>query len=282
MNRVEQWLHEQSLAGRDLFLMLDTDGQSEARTALAADLGTEQFRHLYAGTAAESLAQTGPLLLRIDTASHPVIQTLLATPERHWGWLASAEHVALESLASHWRERVVTGERPNLAVYRVHDNRVLGRALAHLQPEQYAALLGPISSVCYWHAGQWNVADNLDPGEHPLPTEPPWLQTPTPELIYANVLFDNARRYLVGEHTEAMAKLAEQLDMDDWLWGQIQLTRLWGWQQPEQVHFLLTQSLQLPGYLPPKSWWPKPEEDPTAHFERVFQQVLYWQESGAL
>jgi hypothetical protein len=282
MNRVEQWLHEQSRAGRDLFLMLDSDGQSEARTALAADLGPEQFRHLYAGTAAESLAQTGPLLLQIDTARHPVILTLLDAPDRHWGWLASAEHVALEDLVSHWRERVVTGERPNLAVYRVHDNRVLGRALAHLQPEQYAALLGPISSVCYWHAEQWNVADNPDPGEHPLPAEPPWLQTPTPELIYANVLFDNARRYLVGEHTEAMAKLAEQVDMDDWLWGQIQLTRLWGWQQPEQVHFLLTQSLQLPGYVPPKSWLPKPEEDPAAHFERVYQQVLYWQQSGPL
>ncbi|TDV45149.1 uncharacterized protein DUF4123 [Pseudomonas helmanticensis] len=282
MNRVEQWLHEQSRAGRDLFLMLDTDGQSEARTALAADLGTERFRHLYAGTAAESLAQTGPLLLRIDMARHPVIQALLAPPERHWGWLSSAGHVALDDLASHWRERVVTGERPNLAVYRVHDNRVLGRALAHLQPEQYAALLGPVSSICYWHAGQWNVADNPDPGEHPLPIDPPWLQTPIPELIYANVLFDNARRYLVGEHTEAMAKLAEQLDMDDWLWGQIQLTRLWGWQQPEQVHFLLTQSLQLPGYVPPNSWLPKTGEDSAVHFERVYQQVLYWQESGPL
>ena len=102
----------------------------------------------------------------------------------------------------------MTGERPNLAVYRVHDNRVLGRALAHLQPEQYAALLGPVSSICYWHAGQWNIADNPDPGEHPLPIDPPWLQTPVPELIYANVLFDNTRRYLVGEHTEEMAKLA--------------------------------------------------------------------------
>ena len=277
MSRVEQWLHEQSLAGRDLFLMLDTDGQSEARIALAADLGTEQFRHLYAGTAAESLAQTGPLLLRIDTARHPVIQALLATPERHWGWLASARQTELDALAAHWRERVVTGERPNLAVYRVHDNRVLGRALAHLQPEQYPLLLGPLDSVCYWHAGQWNVANNPDPGAHPLPIDPPWLQTPTPELIYVNVLFDNTRRYLVGEHTEAMAELAEQLDVDEWLWGLIQLTLLWGWQQPEQVHFLLTRCLQLPGYRPAKSWLPKSGEDPAAHFERVYQEALYWQ-----
>lgn len=277
MSPVEQWLHTQSRAGCDLYLVLDADDQSEAHAALARDLGTEQFRHLYAGTAAESLAPTGPLLVQIDTAHHPVIQQLLATPERHWGWLASARHTELDALAAHWRERVVTGERPDLAVYRVHDNRVLGRALAHLQPEQYPPLLGPLDSVCYWHAGQWNVANNPDPAAHPLPIDPPWLQTPTPELIYANVLFDNTRRYLVGEHTEAMAELAEQLDVDEWLWGLIQLTHLWGWQQPEQVHFLLTRCLQLPGYRPAKSWLPKPGEDPAAHFERVYQEALYWQ-----
>jgi len=277
MSPVEQWLHTQSHAGCDLYLVLDAENQSEAHAALARDLGTEQFRHLYAGTAAESLAQPGPLLMQIDTPQHSVIQQLLATPEQHWGWLASARHTEIDALAAHWRERVVTGERPNLAVYRVHDNRVLGRALAHLHPEQYSSLLGPLGSVCYWHAEQWNVATNPDPGAHPLPIDPPWLQTPTPELIYANVLFDNTRRYLVGEHTEAMAKLAEQLDVDEWLWGLIQLARLWGWHQPEQVHFLLTRCLQLPGYRPAKSWLPKPGEDPAAHFERVYQEALYWQ-----
>lgn len=277
MNPLEQWLHAQTRRGCELYLMLDTDGQSAEHAALTRDLGTEQFRPLYTGTAAESLGSSGPLLLRLDSVQHPAIQTLLATPERHWGWLASARHVELDVLTAHWRERVVTGERPNLAVYRVHDNRVLGRALAHLQPEQYAAFLGPFTSVCYWHAGQWHAADNPDPGLHPLPIDPPWLQTPTPQLIYANVLFDNTRRYLVGEHTEAMATLAEQRDVDEWLWGLVQLTLLWGWQQPEQVHFLLTRCLQLPGYRPGKSWLPRPGEDPAMHFERVYQEALYWQ-----
>ncbi|WP_332764081.1 DUF4123 domain-containing protein [Pseudomonas koreensis] len=277
MNPLEQWLHAQTRGGCELYLMLDTDGQGAEHAALTRDLGTEQFRPLYTGTAAESLGSSGPLLLRLDSVQHPAIQTLLATPERHWGWLASARHIELEVLTAHWRERVVTGERPNLAVYRVHDNRVLGRALAHLQPEQYAAFLGPFTSVCYWHAGQWHTADNPDPGLHPLPIDPPWLQTPTPQLIYANVLFDNTRRYLVGEHTEAMATLAEQRDVDEWLWGLVQLTLLWGWQQPEQVHFLLTRCLQLPGYRPPKTWLPKPGEDSAMHFERVYQEALYWQ-----
>jgi hypothetical protein len=162
-------------------------------------------------------------------------------------------------------------------VYRFHDNRVLGRALTYLQPEQRAEYLGPIASVCYWHAEQWTVTDNPDPGEHPLPLAPAWLKTPTPEIVYANVQFDNTRRYLIREHTEALATLATQLNVDDWLWGQIQLAGLWGWQQPEQVHFLLTQCLKAPGYLPPKTWQPKPEEDSAAHFERVYEQVLYWQ-----
>ncbi|KAF2389276.1 MULTISPECIES: DUF4123 domain-containing protein [Pseudomonas] len=282
MNPVEQWLRQQTRAGRDLYLMLDSDGQMDERTALISELGVDRHRNLYVGTPASALAQSGPLLFQIDPVGHPVIRTLLDTPERNWGWLASASHVDLDVLAAHWRERVITGERPNLAVYRAHDNRILGRALAHLQPEQYADFLGPMASVCYWDAGQWRVADNPDPGEHPLPAAPPWLQTPTPEQVYANILFDNARRYLIGEHTEAMAALAEQLDVEAWLWGHIQLTRLWGWQQPEQVHFLLTQSLKTPGYLPPKSWLPKPEEDPATHFERVYQQVLYWQGDAPL
>lgn len=282
MSPVEQWLKMQIEVGRDLFLMLDSDGQVDERTALLGELGVDRHRNLYAGTAANAMAQSGPLLLQIDSIRCPAIQILLDTPERNWGWLASASQIELDVLAAHWRERVITGERPNLAVYRVHDNRVLGRALAHLQPEQFADFLGPMASVCYWQTDQWAVVNNPDPGEHPLPADPPWLQTPTPELVYANVLFDNARRYLVGDHTEAMATLAEQLDVDDWLWGQVHLTRLWGWQEPEQVHFLLTQSLQMPGYLPPKSWLPKPGEDPAAHFERVHQQVLYWQGEAGL
>ena len=280
MNALEQWLLEQSRSGRDLYLMLDTGAQPEERIALASELGAGQYRNLYVGTAANSMAPAGPFLFRIETVRHPVIQALLDTPERHWGWLASAANADLDAMATHWRDRLVTGERPPQAVYRFHDNRVLGRALSYLQPEQRAAYLGPIASVCCWHPEQWTVTDNPDPGEHPLPLDPAWLKTPTPDSVYANVQFDNTRRYLIREHTDALVRLATGRNVDDWLWGQIQLARLWGWQQPEQVHFLLTQSLQAPGYLPPKFWQPKPAEDPAAHFERVYQQVLYWQGDG--
>jgi hypothetical protein len=282
MSTLEQWLNAQSRSDRALFLMLDSLDHPEECNALTQELGTEHARNLYVGTAANSLAQSGPLLFQIGSVRHPLVQTLLNTPERAWGWLASAGHADLDALAAHWRERIITGDSPNLAVYRVHDNRVLGRALAHLQPAQYAELLGPIISVCCWQDPQWSVADNPAPGTYPLPAEPPWLNTPIPETVRANVLFDNTRRYLVREHVEALASLAEQHDVDDWLWAQIQLSHLWQWHQPEQVHFLLTQSLKAPGYLPPKNWLPKPEEDPAAHFERVYQQALYWQGEGAI
>jgi hypothetical protein len=275
MNPLEQWLLEQSRAGRDLYLMLDSYDQNDERMALAKELGADQYRSLYVGTAANSMASSGPFLFQIDSVNHPVIQALLETPERHWGWLASAIYFELDALAAHWRNRLVVGERPSQAVYRFHDNRVLGRALTHLQPEQRADFLGPIASVCYWHAEQWTVTDNPDPGEHPLPLDPAWLNTPTPDIVYANVQFDNTRRYLIREHTEALARLAADRNVDDWLWSLIQLAHLWNWQQPEQVHFLLTQCLKAPGYLPPKSWEPKPDEAPAAHFERVYQQVRY-------
>ena len=277
MSVLEQWLLEQSHTDRDLYMMLDSDAQPDERRALASELGAEQFRNLYVGTLANSMASSGPFLLRIGAVRHPTVQALLDMPERHWGWLASAASIDLDAIADHWRVRLVTHEHPTQAVYRFHDNRVLARALAYLQPEQRPAYLGPIASVCYWNAGQWITTDNPDPGAHPLPAEPAWLKTPTPAIIHANVLFDNTRRYLVSKHTDALVSLAAQRDVDDWLWSVIELVHAWNWQQPEQVHFLLTQCLKAQDYRPPKSWEPAAGEEPAAHFERVYQQVLYWQ-----
>ncbi|MCF4995352.1 DUF4123 domain-containing protein [Pseudomonas syringae] len=277
MSPLQQWLHEQPRLGRNLYLMLDTDGQQSECTALSKELGAEYVRNLYLGTTADSLAHAGPHLFQIGSVAHPVLQNLFASPARHWGWLASASasDTNLDALAAHWRARLIIGERPAQAIYRFHDSRVLGRALAWLRTEQHADYLGPITSVCYWQGGQWTVTDNPNPGAHPLPPDPPWLKTPTPDLVHANIQFDNTRRYLVGQHTQAMLALATHVNMDDWLWEQIELARAWGWQQPEQVHFLLTQSLHLPGYRLPDSWQPRPGEEPAAQFQRVYQWALH-------
>ncbi|WP_414914518.1 DUF4123 domain-containing protein [Pseudomonas sp. IT-P258] len=277
MNTPEQWQQEQIQLGRSLYLVLDSVGQLDERNALMEGVELNQFCNLYIGTPAEPMANAGPYLFRLESLSHPAIEALLKTPERHWGWLASAHDGDLDILTTHWRERLVTGERPNQTLYRFHDNRVLGRALAYLQPEQRPDYLGPMYSVCFWQAEQWAITDNPSPDVYPLPRDPAWLKTPTSDAAYAGVQFDNARRYLVSEHSDAMVNLAEQRDIDTWLRAQLDLARAWGWQEPEQLHFLLMHNLQTAEYIQPKSWAPQSNETPTTHFERVYQDVLYWQ-----
>ncbi len=277
MTTAEQWLQKQGELGRYLYLVLDSDGQLDQRDALLEGREPHQYGNLYSGTPASSLAAIGPYLFRLDALDHPVIQALLKSPERHWGWLASSVSSDLESLARHWRARLVTGERPNQALYRFHDSRVLGRALAHLQPEQRPAFLGPISSACYWLAGRWLHADNPAPGDHPVPAEPAWLVVPTASETAAGIQFDNAWRYLIAEWTEPFAELAGQRDADAWLRAQLELARTWGWGAPEQIRFLLLQRLLASDDALPRSWSPLPDETPTTHFERVYQEVRFWQ-----
>ncbi|WP_421556524.1 DUF4123 domain-containing protein [Pseudomonas kitaguniensis] len=282
MSVLEQWLQEQRQQGRHLYLVLDTHGQLEERTALACERGVDQYRNLYIGTPAESLANVAPYLFHLGNTGHPALRALLDTPERHWGWLASAASADLDALTTHWQNRLVKGERPNQALYRFHDNRVLGRALACLHPEQRPDYLGLITSVCYWQAGQWAVTDNPNPGIHPLPADPAWCHTPTPESTVKSLQFDNARRYLARKHIGRLLDLARQQDIDSWLRGQLDLAHTWGWQEPHTLHFLLTQSVLAPDYTAPKSWLPRPNETPQAHVDRVYQEALYWQGDGPL
>ncbi|HBP0509242.1 TPA: DUF4123 domain-containing protein [Pseudomonas aeruginosa] len=282
MNTLEQWLRKQGELERYLYLVLDSDGQLDERDGLLEGREPHQYGNLYSGTPASSLAAIGPYLFRLDTLDHPVVQALLKSPERHWGWLASCASRDLEPLLRHWRARLVTGARPNQALYRFHDSRVLGRALAHLQPEQWPAFLGPISSACYWLAGQWVDADNPAPGEHAVPDEPAWLVVPTAAETAAGIQFDNARRYLIAEWTEPFAELAGQRDADAWLRAQLELARTWGWRTPEQIRFLLLQRLRATDDALPRSWSPLPDEPPTTHFERVYQEVRFWQGDAPL
>ncbi|UCR84340.1 DUF4123 domain-containing protein [Pseudomonas chlororaphis] len=277
MSTPEQWMRVQGELGQRLYLVLDSVGQLEERNALLNEWDNDQYRNLYSGTPASSLAAVAPYLFQLDTLDHPIIQALLKSPERHWGWLASSASGDLDLLTQHWRARLVTGERPNQALYRFHDNRVLGRALAHLRPEQRSEFLGPIASVCYWQDGQWAAAYNPAPGEYSVPPAPAWLVIPPTADTAAGVQFDNARRYLMVEQIERLAKLAEQQSADAWLQAQLELARVWGWQAPDQVRFLLVQCLQAPGYVLPRSWLPPDNETPMAHFERVYQETQFWQ-----
>ena len=282
MSTAEQWLHAQTRQGRYLYLVLDSEGQLAERKMLLKELEVSQYNSFYSSTAVSEMASNGPYILQLDTADHSVINTLIQNPERHWGWLASAEKNDLDAITRHWRQRMLTGERPHLALYRFHDNRVLGRALAHLQPAQYCAYLGPIVSVCYWFAQQWTITENPAPGEYSLPPEPAWLTVPTPAATFAGIQFINVHRYLMSVHTDSFSKLAKQQNVNTWLRHQLDLAHAWGWQEPERLHFFLMQCLVAPGFALPSDWSPRPSETPTHHFDRLYHQALYWQGNSAL
>ncbi len=282
MTILKQWLQAQTKLDRTLYLVLDSYGQLDERSELVNELGAERYHSLYVGTPAESLVNVGPYLFQLGSPVPISLQALLDAPERHWGWLASSAGAGLETVAAHWRARLVMQAPPNQAVYRFHDNRVLARALAHLSAEECPAYLGPLASVCYWHAEQWTIADNPAPGIYPLPQDPAWHHTPTPEAITAGVQLDNTRRYLVREHTDSLLALAEQHHLDTWLTEQLALLQAWRWQEPEQIHLLLTQSLRAAGFTPPPSWSPRPNETPSAHFERVEQEIRFWQGNASV
>lgn len=268
----QHWMSEQVRLGRQLYLVLDGDGQDEVRRALLDSRHGHQHFALYTDTPLADLADIGPAIFQLGTVAEPAIDSLLDTPETNWGWLASGEPNGLSGLVKHWSDRLIVGQRPHQAFYRFHDNRVVDRALKHLPADALPGYLGPVASLCYWQGAQWISQDNPAPGEHPVPTDPAWLNQPDNE----QVLRDNLHRYLVAEHSEAFGLLVQTRDPDDWLSDQQLLARLWEWEAPEQLHLLITQSLYAPDHKLPANWQPNTGETPQTHFERLRDEARFW------
>lgn len=267
-----QWMYEQLDLGRQLYLFLDCDALSEARLALLGSMHGHQYVPLYINTPVAELADVGPAIFQLNSSNDPAVDSLIDSPESDWGWIASAEINALAGLVKHWHDRLVVGQRPQQALYRFHDNRILARALSHLQAHDLPAYLGPIASLCYWQGSQWMVRDNPAPGDHSVPADPAWLNLPdneTNELI----LQDNLHRYLVAEHTEAYSQLALAYEPSNWLKEQLSQARTWGWNAPEQLHLLITQSLYATDNRLPEKWQPNIGETSQAHFERLRDEL---------
>ncbi|MNN66199.1 hypothetical protein D3C81_1817610 [compost metagenome] len=89
--------------------------------------------------------------------------------------------------------------------------------------------------------------------------------------------FLNARRFLLAEHVQAFASLAEQQDPEAWLRVTLDQAEAWHWQAPEQLEFLLTQSLLTPAQALAPYWQVRSAESPDEHFERVRLMVAFWQ-----
>lgn len=277
LSLAHQWLSEQSGLGRTLCLILDSVNAQQARQSLLKTRQPDQYLNLYRETAVADLADIGPCIFVFDNPEEKPIRELLTNPERNWGWLASIRKGDLPLMNKHWQQRLIIGTRPNLALYRFHDNRVLARGLALLNPVQYPAYLGPAISVCYWENDRWAIKHNPDPGEHPQPKAPQWLDPPVGEDADLKILLLNTHRYLLAQHLEAYARLADDLDPQAWLNAQVYRAEAWGWTAPEQLAFLLIQSLNAPAYLLPSHWEPRTDESSTAHFGRLFEEATFWQ-----
>ncbi|MDD2050815.1 DUF4123 domain-containing protein [Pseudomonas putida] len=277
-----QWMLEQLRLGRTLCLMLDAESEQGIHLALLNRQVADQHYSVYRDTQASGLAEAGPFLFVFDNPDDDGVNALLAAPQRNWGWLASIAEGEQLDLLQHWRARAIVGTRPNQALYRFHDNRVLSRALEHLAEDQLPAYLGPAISVCCWQGECWQVCANPAPGHHAVPEHPAWLRVPAPDVQAAQIRKTNAHRYLLDQHLEAYLALAEQQDPEAWLDAQLALAEAWGWVAPVQLALLFALSLTEPGGIPAERWPPHPDETPAAHFERVQQEMKFWQGEGPL
>ncbi|WP_248751647.1 DUF4123 domain-containing protein [Pseudomonas sp. MWU15-20650] len=268
-----QWMVQQQQMGHRLCLMLE--GSSEARQPMLAVRGLSQYCTLYSETAAAELANAGPVILLLEQMHEPTLVDLLQHPETNWGWLGSLPAADLSGVTHHWRERLLVGPKGQQALYRIHDNRTLARALAHLPTAHWPAFLGPLISVCYWHEGHWRQRENPAPGDYPVPEPAPWRNTPNPHaqaILHANIL-----RYLLAEHSEQLVALAEFQDPRSWLAQVLVQARAWQWHRPDQLEFLVVRRLEEATRGSLIRWQPWVGEVPGEHFERVVDQ---WRREG--
>ncbi|MFY0730773.1 DUF4123 domain-containing protein [Pseudomonas sp. NFX15] len=276
MTEPQQWITEQLKLGRSPCVILDSEGEREARQALVKNFDLQRYRSLYSNTQVAELADAGPFVFVLDNAHDPRITALLNAPQRHWGWLASIEKNQLPALIQHWQERLIIGSRPNQGLYRFHDNRVLARALAHLPSGSVPEYLGPVISACFWQGSHWASLENPAPGPHPVPADPAWHHVPSPVSQSLDILLPNIYRYLWAEHSDAMASLSAHYPPKDWLAAQLAQAQAWGWHSPQQIHFLVLQHLDVTRPSVIRSWLPRGGETPEAHFERLFDEVKFW------
>lgn len=277
-----QWMIEQLKSGHSLCLILDSEGATDTRQALLKHRDSQWYRSVYSETQVADLADSGPFIFLIDNLHDEELKSLLKVPEHNWGWLASIRQGDLSALTQHWRERLIMGERPNQALYRFHDNRVLTRALGHIAQEAHPEYLGPAISVCYWQGMHWAVIDNPAPGQYPILADPAWLNVPAPQEQAMKILHCNLYRYLWAQRSDDLLALSQRQDPKLWLTEQLAQARQWGWLAPEQVHFLVLQNVNQAEPPLIKNWQPLADETPLAHFERLLNEAKFWSGEGSV
>lgn len=259
------WIGEQLARERELLLMIDSLAEPDPIPALfGADL-MQEYVNLYRGTEFEDLAEIGPWLVRLGTPQAEVVQDLLSNPQRHWGWLASADRIDLRELTRHWLDRLLLEEDGQRSLYRFQDPRVMARSLAHLQPAQFPLLLGPLHSLLCWEANRWQTYDNPRPGPASFSQPAPWLY-PEPPSIAREIRLGNLEQWLWENQPEATTALAKERILRDWLDECLSLSERWQWHAPQQLYLLLEKRRGKNASSP--LWPPLTGESPSAHYAR--------------
>lgn len=269
----QDWLTEQLAQQRELVLVIDSLAEPDPIKALfSADL-MQDYVNLYQGTEFADMAEVGPWLVRLHNPDAELIQALLNTPERDWGWLASAEHIDLAALAQHWQERLLIDEQEQRALYRFQDNRVIARHLAQLSDTQRPLLLGPLHRALCWDGKAWQSINNPHPALYPAPFDKPWQELAEPEAVTQEVQRHNLELWLWQNHSAATAQLAETQPLSSWLDEQLGKAESWQWQSLERIQFLLRYQLD-PALAIHLAWAPVENETADAHFARSSKELF--------
>lgn len=273
------WINEQLSQQHELLLVIDRLAEPDPiRELFGADL-MQDYVNLYQDTEFANLADVGPWLVRLSNPSAALVRTLLETPQRDWGWLASAQHIDMAALTQHWRARLLIDEEGLRSLYRFQDNRVMARSLAHLKEHQLPQLLGPLSSVLCWDGEAWRSHENPQPSPTSYSQPAPWLY-PEPSTIQQETRLANLEQWLWENQPQATAELASHCNVRGWLAESLTLADDWGWLAPEQVAFLL--SARRGPLLASSAWQPLPKESCDSHFTRCrlfFSQPSHLEQS---
>lgn len=266
--QVHDWFDEQQAEQRQLLLILDSLAEPNPVQELFASDLMQQYVNLYQDTAVSEMTEVGPWLVLLSESDPAQIQSLLDSPERNWGWLASAEHLDLSVLTQHWRDRMLIEEHGQRSLYRFQDNRVIARHLREIDKVQRPFLLGPLTSALCWDGQCWQSFDNPRPDPYPAPFETPWLAVAEPETVQHHIKRHNLELWLWQNHSSATANLAETRLLTDWLDQQLDTARRWNWHSEDHLHFLLRHQLD-PALAVHPAWAPAEHETTEAHFARV-------------
>lgn len=268
-----QWLSEQRSRQRQLVVIANPMAEPNPIPTLFANAPIRDYVKVYQGTPFDNLAPLGPWLVRIDVSSMAALSVLLQSPEHHWGWVASADHLDMNEVLAHWQARMLIHDDGQRAFYRFQDNRVISRHLQALDKEQIPLLLGPLCSALCWDGEQWVSVDNPTPGTYPEPFDTPWLEVPPAAEQSAAAQKAALEKWLWENHLDATQQLLTREPLAPWLQTQLDNAASWGWFRQEQIHYLLEHQLNadLANSL---VWTPRTNETPDTHFVRVQQEVL--------